>query len=67
MIASSLDKCRAVFRGGNSTAEREEAIQGHCICQEAVYFIYPELPPPAPQATLENNPSGVWVSAMVPG
>ena len=56
MIPSSLDKCRAVFRGGNSMAESEEEIQGHHICQEAIYhFTYPELSPPATQAALENN------------
>ena len=37
-------------------AESEEEIQGHHICQEAIYhFTYPELSPPATEAALENN------------
>lgn len=69
VIASSRDKGQAVpvFRTGNSTAEREEEIQEHFICKEAIYhFIYPELSPPAAQpAALGNNFWGTWVPEIV--
>ena len=58
VIASSPDKGQAVpvLRTGNSTAEREEEIQEHFICKEAIYhFIYPELSPPAAQAAALGN------------